>query len=174
MGALQIQIDDSDVGDADVTSRDAPEDSLVVPACAENRRERLISLTAAAKSTPGSRRFRTMCRTAYKRHGKSFLYQDRPNVPTVGFERSAISSIIACERSLRPRRARAGDIYEVQIARPHQFTESPRCFGSKLALRLTRCSACLWRIKPDQADIRLLVIDADRIPIDDTNVGGID
>jgi hypothetical protein len=59
-----------------------------------------------------------------------FFHQDRTNVTTAGFQRSTISSVIACERALRPRRARTDDINEIQIVRSHKVAKSSRCLGS--------------------------------------------
>ena len=92
-------------------------------ACAAQRRSPDYSPCSLA---PRSRRLRTACRATDERHGEFFLDQDRANVVTVGFQRPAISPIVAEARTLCARRARASDIHEVEMTGPDKIEKALR------------------------------------------------
>jgi hypothetical protein len=91
----------------------------------------------------------------------------------VGFQRAAVAAVIARLRPFRPCGARTADIDEVEIALSHKIANPSRCFRSALALYLASRSPSFRRIEAHKPDIRLLLIDADRIAIDHANVVGI-
>src|SRR5215475_2875509 len=93
-------------------------------ACASSHAPR--PATSRRSLAPGSRRFRTACRATDERHGEFFLDQDRANVATVGFQRPAISPIVAEARTLCARRARAFDILEVEMTGLDEFEKALR------------------------------------------------
>jgi hypothetical protein len=106
---------------------------------------------------------------AYEWHRESFFHQDRANVATVGFQRSAIFAISCGQVILISYMSPVLALLR-RRERPGAITESSRCFGSKLAFRLAGGASRLRRIEADKANVRLLVINPYRIPIDDANV----
>ena len=92
----------------------------------------------------------------------------------MGFQDAAISPIIAGGRSLCSGRAGTGDIFEIEIAGADKIPEAARGFCSQQALCLASRSPCLRRIEAYEPDVRLLLIDADRVAIDHANVVGVD
>ena len=54
-------------------------------------------------------------------NGEPRCDQDRANVAPVGLQRAAVSTVVAEVRSLLARRARARDVFEVQVASPDEF-----------------------------------------------------
>jgi hypothetical protein len=63
-------------------------------------------------------------------HGETFFNQDCTNVLPFGFQRSAISAVIAGWRPLCSERAGTGDKFEIKIAFSDDIAKSPRGFGS--------------------------------------------
>ena len=71
-------------------------------------------------------------------------------------------------------RAGTRDIFEIEIAGADKIAEAARGFCSQQALCLASRSPCLRRIEAYEPDVRLLLIDADRVAIDHANVVGVD
>jgi hypothetical protein len=74
---------------------------------------------AAPLLAPWAWRFRASCCAADEWHGETFFHQDCTNVPTLGFQRSAIPPVIAGLRPLCSGGAGTGDIFEIEVAGPH-------------------------------------------------------
>ena len=77
-------------------------------------------------------------------------------------------------RSLRARRARARDVFEVETTGFDKIPKASCRFGAKLVLRFALRSSCLRCIEADKPDVRLFVVHANRVAVDHANVVGSD
>ncbi|MFL9503090.1 hypothetical protein ACJMQP_23785 [Rhodopseudomonas palustris] len=96
------------------------------------------------------------------------------DIDSVSFQDAAVPAEIAGHRSFCAQPACAGHYRVVQLAAAQDFAQPGGGPSAKLALRFVLGSACLGSVKADQPMIRLLPIDADRIPVNDSDSGCID
>lgn len=119
---------------------------------------------------PRLRCFRTLRCAALERNGEMLRYQNLADVTPISFQHSARASIVTRHRALRSGRARTVYEVEVQGLRLHNLSQSARSFVAKLTFFWTLRATGFRRIETDKPHIRLVVIYADRISIDDVDL----
>ena len=109
-----------------------------------------------------------------ERDGEPFRDQNRANIAAVRFQRSASATIIAGRCSFGSWRAGARNKLKIQVAIADKIAKPPRRPGSQFTFWLANRASRLWRIKTNKANVRLFLIDADRIAVDDSHVSWVD
>ena len=109
-----------------------------------------------------------------ERDSQPFRDQDRANIATVRFQRSAPAAIIASRCSFCSRGAGASNKFEIKIAITNQIANPTRCSSAEATFPITSRLACFGSIEPDKPYIRLLVINANGVAIDHANITGVD
>jgi hypothetical protein len=140
----------------------------------EAKRRRLRSLVVGIGRAPRPGRWWATCCAAFERNGESFSNQDFANVAAGCFQRSAPSPIIASGRFFGSGPTGTRDKLEIEVASANKVPDSPRGFVAQLAFRSTSGASGFRRIEADQSNVGLLVIDADCVAVDNTNVHRVD
>jgi len=117
---------------------------------------------------------RTTRLPADKRNSEVFANQDSANIAAIGFENAATPSVIAEWGSLSSRRTRTRDKLKVEFARSHQVANSRRRSITQGPLNIALRPPRFRRVKADQTNIRLLVMNSNGVAIYYAHVIGVD
>jgi len=91
----------------------------------------------------------------------------------VGFQCSATSSVIARLRSFRSRRTRTWHKFKIEVIGPHKLAKSARSLSSQFAFGVAGGATGFWGVESDKPHVWFLVMNTDRVAVDDVNICGI-